>query len=103
MGGFLNDLFGNATDTSTDSTLAMNSMASSAAAATAYLNAALASTTPEVRRLFSEYATQSTMANEAVTELAVSRKWINPYDCPETQLQTSIDKAQAAMGKSQQS
>lgn len=103
MGSFLNDWFGNTSDASIDSTLAISSISSTAVAAIAYLNAALSSTTPEVRRLFSEYATQSTMANEAITELAVSRNWINPYERPEAQLQSSMDKAQSVMDKGQES
>lgn len=101
MSSLFNDWFGNTTDTSADATIAINSMSSTAMAATAYLNAALTSTTPEVRRLFSEYATQSTMANESITELAVSRKWINPYDTPEGQLQNSVQQAQSVIGNNQ--
>lgn len=102
MAGFLNDFFGNTADTSADATITLNSMSSTAAAATAYLNAALASTTPEIRRLFGEYSTQSSMANEALTGLAVSKKWINPYESPESQLQSSISQAQSVMGGNNQ-
>jgi len=101
MGDFLNNWFGNNTNESADSTIALNSISSTAGSASAYLLATLEATTPEVRRLFSEYTTQSVMANEAITELAINKNWMNPYQRPEKQLQDSINQSSNVIGNTQ--
>ena len=103
MSDFLSNWFGNNTGESADSTIAISSISSTAVSASAYLMATLEATTPEVRRLFSEYTTQSVMANEAITELAINKNWMNPYQCPEKQLQDSINQSSNAMGNTQTS
>jgi spore coat protein CotF len=102
MSDFLSDWFGNDTDKSADSTIALNSISSTAVSASAYLMATLEATTPEVRRLFSEYTTQSVMANENLTELAINKNWMNPYQLPEIQLQESLNQASSTLGTNQQ-
>lgn len=97
MSNILGSLFGNITDQSADETIAVNSIAASAASANAYLNATLTATTPEVRRLFSEYTTQSVMANEVLTNLSIQKDWISPYASPEQQLQISYKQSQSAI------
>lgn len=97
MSNVLGSLFENKTDQSADETIAVNSLAAAAASANAYLNATLTSTTPEVRRLFSEYTTQSVMAHEALTNLSVKKDWISPYATPEQQLQISYKQSQQAI------
>jgi spore coat protein CotF len=103
MSDFLSNWFGDNTNGSADSTIALNSISATAGSASAYLMATLEATTPEVRRLFSEYTTQSIMANEALTELAINKDWINPYQSPEKQLQNSIDQSSNILGNKQSS
>lgn len=102
MGGFLNELFGNVADASADPTITLNSITATAGSASACLMAELEATTPEVRRLFGEYSTQSVMANEALMAFAINRNWINPYQAPEKQLQDSLSHASAVISKAQQ-
>jgi len=91
MGSF----FSSATDKSPDETIALTSMAGAAGAAAAYLGATLEATTPEVRRLFSEYCTQSVLGHEALTALSIAKNWYNPNAGPEQQLQTSVSKSRS--------
>lgn len=51
-----------------------------------YLAATLESSTPEVRRLHSEYLTQSVLAHEGLTALAIKKGWYQPYNNPEEQI-----------------
>jgi len=90
MGSF----FSNTTDKSPDETIALTSMAGAAGSAAAYLGATLEATTPEVRRLFSEYCTQSVMGHGTITGLAMTKRWYNPNANPAEQLQASVSKSQ---------
>ncbi|HEY8464373.1 MAG TPA: spore coat protein [Bacillota bacterium] len=87
----LDDLFGETTGADLNQVIAINSLAGAAAAANAYLTATLAATTPEVRRLFGEYLNQSLMAHEGLTNLALKKGWINPYDNIDNQLKMSYE------------
>ncbi|MCX7921404.1 MAG: spore coat protein [Clostridia bacterium] len=98
MASILGNMFGATTDKSADETLAFNSMVGAAGLATAYLAATLEATTPEVRRLFGEYVTQSVIGHEAVTELCIKRGWVKPYEAPVKQLQTSYQSSQTVLG-----
>ncbi|MFZ5353043.1 MAG: spore coat protein [Bacillota bacterium] len=93
MASFIDQIFRETTDKSLDQTLAVNSKASTAASATAYFMAALEATTPEVRRLFSEYAIQCSMAQESLAELTIQRGWVNPYDNPTSQLSSTVKQS----------
>jgi spore coat protein CotF len=75
-------------------TLGLSSLSAAAASANAYLAATLVATTPEVRRLFGEYLTQSLMAQEALTGLAVKREWVRPYESSENQLKLAYQEAE---------
>ena len=74
-------------------TLGLSSLGAASASANAYLAATLTATTPEVRRLFGEYLTQSLMAQETLTGLAVKREWIRPYESLEGQLKMAYQDA----------
>lgn len=93
MPSIIGSIFSDATDVSADQTIAYNAAAGAAVSAQAYLSAALAATTPEVRRLFSEYCTQSVMGNEAMMGLMIKNNWASPYDSPEKQLQTVVQQS----------
>ena len=97
MSSLISSIFSNTSNTSADQTLANSSAASVAVSAQAYLSASLAATTPEVRRLFSEYSAQSAMGHEALMALIVKKGWSNPYASPTQQLQASIQQSQQTM------
>lgn len=94
MGSIMDNIFGNVTNKSADETLAYTAMAGAASAASAYLAATLTSTTPEVRRLFGEYTTQSVMAHEALNALSIKKGWMTPYEKPVDILQTTFNQSQ---------
>jgi spore coat protein F len=97
----IGSIFSNTTDTAADQALAFTSASSAAVSAQAYLSAALASTTPEVRRMFSEYSTQAVMGHEALMALMIKKGWSNPYTSPTQQLQASIEQSQQAVNPCQ--
>lgn len=91
----MSTIFSENLQTSMDQVIANNSMAGAAAASSAYLAAALQATTPEVRRLFNEYTSQSVMGHEALMGLALKKGWIKPYDDPRLQLQATLSQSQS--------
>lgn len=99
MGNLIGSFFGSATNKSADETIAVTSISGSAGAALAYLSATLEATTPEVRRLYSEYCTQSVLAQEVLTGLSLKKGWITPYDAPLTQLGHSVQQSHAVLDK----
>lgn len=94
MAGIVSNYFKNMSEMSPDETLALNGIAGAASAAGAYLAATLQATTPEVRRLFGEYLTQSIMAQENLVGLALKKGWLNPYDVPENQVMVAYKQSQ---------
>ena len=102
MSSIIGSVFAGGTESNADQTLAWNISAGLASATQSYTAAALASTTPEVRRLFSEYASQSLMAHEALMGLMVKNSWTSPYDSPAAQLQEAVQQSQAAVKPNQQ-
>lgn len=102
MSSLIGSIFSGGTDNSADQTLAWNVSAGLSSATQGYVAAALASTTPEVRRLFSEYASQTMMAHEALTGLMVKNGWTNPYDAPTSQLQEALQQSQSIVQTNKQ-
>lgn len=100
MSSLIGSIFSDASDISADQTIAFGATAGAAAAAQAYLSATLIATTPEVRRLFSEYCTQCTMGHEALIGLMVKNGWAKPNDSPDTQLQAALQQSQPVVQKS---
>lgn len=94
MANLMENLLGNNTNKSPDEMIAMQTMAAAAAASAAYLTATLEACTPEVRRLFSEYTTQSVMGHEVLTALTIKKHWYHPYKGPEQQLQSAVEQAE---------
>lgn len=99
MTSIIGSIFSDTTDGSADQTIAYNSAAGAAVAAQAYLTAALTSTTPELRRLYSEYCSQLVMGHEAMMGLMINNNWLSPYDAPEKQLHSVIQQSSPAMKK----
>lgn len=101
MSGIINSFFGNNSNKGADETMIFNALSSTANSAMAYLAATLDASTPEVRRLFSDYCTQSVLAHEALTALAIKKGWSSPYDTPSQQLQHAITDSQSVLNVQQ--
>lgn len=69
-----------------DQTLASDSLAAKASASSAYLKATLKASTPELKQMFSANLTQMVGEHTALSELALNKGWVNPYEQPEKQL-----------------
>lgn len=94
------NLFGETVQKSTDinDEVLVNSMIPSAmAGANAYLNAALISTAPELKAMYSASLNQFLQGHAALTELAIKKGWENPYDSPVRQLSTVYKKAESTV------
>lgn len=65
-----------------DEVISTNMLASGKVAADAYLNAALTSSTPELRAIYSASLNEIVGGHTVLTELAVTQGWIKPYDSP---------------------
>lgn len=102
MSSIVGNLFKEMAETSADETLAISAIGGAAASAGAYLSATLQATTPEVRRLFGEYLTQSIMAQENLVGLALKKGWMNPYDVPENQILVAYKHSQNVMEEANQ-
>ncbi len=85
-----------------DEVIAKTMLTSSMASATAYLNALLTSSTPEVRALYASSLSQIISENAALTELGVKREWGHPYSEPREQLSAVYGKVESAMRHMQQ-
>jgi len=101
MSSLIGSIFSTASEISADQTLAYSSAAGAAVSAQAYLAASLAATTPEVRRLFSEYSAQAVMGHEALMGLMIKKGWTDPYTSPTEQLQASIQQSQQTVNTNQ--
>ncbi|MGI6120608.1 MAG: spore coat protein [Desulfosporosinus sp.] len=99
MSSIIGSIFARNSNASADKTIANSSASGLAASAQAYFTASLAATTPEVRRLFSEYSTQTAMGHEALTGLMLKKGWIEPYASPSQQLQSSIHESMQTLDK----
>jgi len=77
-----------------DQVIANDTLMGLKGASTAYLGATLESATPEVRRMYSEFLTQSILAHEAMTALAIKKGWYRPYISPEEQISETFKQAE---------
>lgn len=89
MGNIMENVLSRFADKSGDSIMVYSAMSSAAAGAAGYLAACLEASTPEIRRMFSEYLTQNLMLHESLTTLSVKREWYVPYEAPTKQLEAS--------------
>lgn len=98
MANLIGSILGEATGgAAMDEVLGVNALSAASSSAIAYLNAALTATTPEVKRLFSDYLTQTLVAQQTLTELALNKGWIHPYDSPQEQLAIAYRKSRTAV------
>ena len=96
MGMIMNNIVKGSTDIN-DEIIAGNMMGSAKSAADAYLTATLTSATPELRALYSSSLTQIIGGHSAVTDLAINRGWVKPYDAPSDQLATTFSKSETTV------
>jgi spore coat protein CotF len=93
----VNSLFSNKADKEADKILAYNAMAASAAGANAYLNATLQATTPEFRAMLANITSQKVVEHDSITAFMINKGWMNPYDQPAQQLETSKQDSQSVV------
>lgn len=77
-----------------DEVIANSMIAAASAGATAYLSSTMASTTPELRAMYSASLTQVLGGHTAITELAVEKGWDKPYNTPTQQLVEAYNESQ---------
>lgn len=92
MASFLGNRAKNMTDIN-DEVITTSMLASSKAAANAYLNATIACTTPELRAMYASGLNQVVGGHTAFMELAVKKGWENPYNSPSQQLSDVYNKS----------
>ncbi|MDU4889788.1 MAG: spore coat protein [Clostridium sp.] len=76
-----------------DEVISTNMLSSGKAAADAYLNATLTSSTPELRAIYSAGLSQIVGGHTALTELAVNKGWAKPYNSPIQQLTDTYNES----------
>lgn len=79
--------------TISDEVIATNMISAAKGSANAYLNAALTSTTPELKAMYTSSLNQVISGHTALTELAVKKGWEQPYNPPTQQLSSAYNKA----------
>ena len=95
MANLLQNIFGNDDDYKiNDQIIANDTLAGLKGASMAYLGATLESATPEVRRMYNEYLTQSVLAHEGMTALVVKKGWYKPYLTPEEQITETFKQSE---------
>lgn len=77
-----------------DEVIANSMIAAASAGATSYLGSAMASTTPELRAMYSASLTQMLGGHTAITELSVEKGWYKPYNTPTQQLVEAYNESQ---------
>lgn len=97
MGSIIENIVG-ATDIKlNDQIIANDTLFGLKGAATAYLAATMESSTPEVRRMWSEYLSQTILAQEAMAALAIKRGWYKPYINPDEQISQVYEQSQSIL------
>ncbi len=92
MTSFLGNRAKNMTDIN-DEVIANNMIASSKAAANAYLNATITCSTPELRAMYGSGLNQVVGGNAALMDLAIKKGWEKPYNPPSQQLTDAYNKS----------
>ncbi|HDK7162069.1 TPA: spore coat protein [Clostridium botulinum] len=85
-----------------DEVISISMLSAGKAAADAYLNATLTSSTPELRSIYSSGLNQIVGGHSALTELAVNEGWAKPYDSPKQQLSDTYNESRTVINKIEQ-
>jgi spore coat protein CotF len=80
-----------------DEVIASDMLAGAKGGANAYLNAALAAPTPELRAMYSSSLSQVLNGYSALSDLAINRGWEKPYSNPIQQLTEAYDKSKTTV------
>jgi spore coat protein CotF len=94
----INSFFSDKADQPADKVLAYSSMAAAAAGAQAYFAAAMQATTPELRSMLASTANNQLAEHATITAFMINKGWMNPYDQPTQQLETSKQDADSVLG-----
>lgn len=92
MTSFLGNRIKSNTDIN-DEIIANTMLGASTAAANAYLNATMASNTPEIRAMLSGSVSQIVTGQSGLMELAVKQGWDKPYSNPTERLTDAYSKS----------
>ncbi|NLY42376.1 MAG: spore coat protein [Clostridiaceae bacterium] len=95
MASFLGNIAKSNTDIN-DEVIAANMITAAKGTATAYLSAAMVSSTPELRAMCTSSLNQMVSAHAALTDLAIKRGWENPYAPSEQQLSEVYSKLKSS-------
>ncbi|WP_251861843.1 spore coat protein [Clostridium sp. Marseille-Q2269] len=85
-----------------DEVISLNMLSAGKAAADAYLNATLTSSTPELRSIYSASLNQIVGGHSSLTELAVNEGWAKPYDSSKQQLSDTYNESRNVINKIEQ-
>lgn len=80
-----------------DEIIASDMLAGAKGGANAYLNAALAAPTPELRAMYSSSLTQVLTGYNALADLSINRGWEKPYNDPVQQLSEAFAKSKTTV------
>ncbi|KUO75909.1 MAG: hypothetical protein APF77_07760 [Clostridia bacterium BRH_c25] len=80
-----------------DQSIAMDLLAGTKAATSAYYMATLESPTPELRSMFKASLNQTLDEYSVLMDLSLNRGWIQPYGMPEQQLAESYKQSQTVI------
>lgn len=94
--GIMSNMTKNNTDIN-DEVIAGNMIGSAKSAADAYLNATMTSSTPELRAIYASSLNQIIGGHSALTDLAINRGWVSPYNDPSQQLSETFSKSQTTV------
>lgn len=96
MGMIINNIVKGNTDIN-DEVIAGNMIGSAKSSADAYLTATMTSATPELRAIYTASLSQIIGGHSALTDLAINRGWVSPYDAPSNQLANTFSKSQTTV------
>jgi spore coat protein CotF len=80
-----------------DEVIASDMLAGAKGGANAYLNAALAAPTPELRAVYTANLSQVLNGYSALSDLAINRGWEKPYNDPIQQLTEAYGKSKTTV------
>ncbi len=80
-----------------DEIIASDMLAGAKGGANAYLNAALAAPTPELRAMYSSNLSQVLNGYSALADLSINRGWEKPYNDPVQQLSEAFAKSKTTV------
>ena len=76
-----------------DEIITTSMIAAANASANAYLNAALTTSTPELRAMYSSSLSQIITGHSLLTDLVIKNGWAQPYNSPVQQLSSAYNKS----------